>query len=113
MKLLKVLLTSMILMMSAFADREVKIAWDPNDPAEMVTAYAVLINGVEQAPVDTTSATITIPDTSTSISVRAINVHGQKSEPSAAIIAPPSPKNPTGVRITQIIRITISTPVPK
>lgn len=93
----------------ALADRTVTLAWDANAPAEIVTSYAVIIDGKELPPVTGTTAAITIPDTRTTVSVVAIS-DGGRSEPSAPLIIPAAPSNPKGVRVTSIVRTTISTP---
>ena len=96
----------------AFADRNVTLAWDSNAPEDDVVAYALIVDGKEQPKTETTTAQVTIPDAKTTITVIAYNSLGQSSPPSAAVIIPASPSNPKGLRVTAILRTTVSTPTP-
>ena len=96
----------------ALADRNVTMAWDANSPEDDVVSYALIVDGKEQPKVETTTAQVTIPDTKTTITVIAYNSLGQSSPPSAAVIIPASPANPKGLRVTAILRTTVSTPTP-
>lgn len=95
----------------AFADRSLTLAWDANPPAELVTSYEVSVDGKVTATVkgDVITAQVTIPDARTSITVSAVNIGG-KGPPSAPLEIPASPSNPKGVRVTAILRTTVSTP---
>ena len=93
----------------AFAERSLTLAWSANPPADMVTSYVVTVDGVRQPPVTGTTAQVTIPDARTTVAVIAVNLGGE-SAPSAPLAIPASPANPAGVRVTAIMRTTISTP---
>lgn len=93
----------------AFAERSLTLAWTANPASDLVTGYIVTVDGVRQPPVTGTTAQVTIPDARTSVAVIAVNLGGE-SAPSAPLAIPASPANPAGVRVTAIMRTTISTP---
>lgn len=107
---MKSLILSLLLTAAAHADRSVTLAWDANAPADQVTGYEVQVDGKTIQQVEGTTAQVTIPDTKCVVSVVAVNIAG-KSEP-ASLSVPPTPANPKGLRITAILRTTVSTPAP-
>lgn len=110
---MKPLLIILSLTLPAFADRSLTLAWDANPPAELVTGYEVYVDGKLANTVDgnQTVAQVTIPDAKTSVTLVAVSSVG-KSDPSSPLVIPASPSNPKGVRVTAILRTTVSTPAP-
>lgn len=93
----------------AFAERTVSLAWDANPAGDSVTGYVVTVDGKDQPSVATTSASVTIPDARATITVAAINASG-RSAPSDPITIPAFPASPKGLRVSSIVRTTITTP---
>lgn len=96
----------------AQGERSVTLAWDPNPAEDMVASYALIIDGKELPKTEATTAVVVIPDTKTTITVIAYTAQGLSSPPSAPLIIPASPSNPKGLRVTAILRTTVSTPSP-
>lgn len=106
MKLLLILLTITSL---ARADRSLTLTWDANPPAELVTEYEVYVDGKLTTSVIINTAQVIIPDAKCAVTVVAVSNSG-KSDHSVPLIIPTSPSNPKGVRVTAILRTTVSTP---
>lgn len=108
---MKPLIILLSLALPALADRSLTLAWEPNPPAESITGYEVYVDGKLANTVDgnQTIAQVTIPDAKSSVTVVAVSAAG-KSDPSSPLVIPASPSNPKGVRVTAILRTTVSTP---
>lgn len=91
----------------ALADRSVTIAWDAQPEA---TSFNVK-NGPDAiiARPTTNECTIVIPDAATTIYAPAVNSAGE-SENSLPLVIPKAPASPKGLKITKIVRTTITTP---
>ena len=103
---MKHLLLTLALTLSAYAERTVSLEWDAQSDAK---SFAVYAGGVKLATVSTNKATITVPDAAATLTVTASN-DGGDSIPSAPLVLPSAPASPKGLRITKIIRTTITTP---
>lgn len=106
---LKIIAASFLLMATALAERTATIGWDVDNTA---TSFLVYVGNVVTATVTTNEATVTIPETATSITIVAVNAGGE-SEPSATLVIPAAPRNPKGVFVKRIVRVTTTTSTPR
>ena len=107
---MKTLLLLLSLAIPALADRSLTLAWDANPPAELVTGYEVYVDGklANQVDGNQTTSQVTIPDAKCVVAIVAVSLAG-RSDP-ASLPIPASPSNPKGLRVTAILRTTVSTP---
>lgn len=107
--LLTLLALAGLLSAIARADRSLTLTWDANPPVELVTEYEIFVDGKLTTSVIINTAQVIIPDAKCAVTVVAVSNAG-KSDPSTPLLIPASPSNPKGVRVTAILRTTVSTP---
>jgi hypothetical protein len=112
--------TTILLLLAALtlplmAERQLTVTWDkyPERNEIIIKSGDKELGNILVNPDDPKleSITVTIPDGKVTLVAIARNVGGE-SEPSEPLVIPAAPANPRGLKITTIIRTTISLPTP-